>query len=84
MCVCLRVCGCAEREYTLDNVTLAYFYPLAVTQCKIEDIPVESALYRLHKYVSNVIRSQPSVSPHRLTQQPGGARRGLSRGVWMH
>lgn len=39
------VCGCVEREYALDNVTLAYFYPLAVTQYKVEDIPVESALY---------------------------------------
>lgn len=59
--------GVLSPEYTLDNVTLAYFYPGSVTHCKIEDIPVESSLYRLHKYVSNVIRSQPCVSPRRLT-----------------
>lgn len=69
MCVGVSalVCACAPRKYTLDNVTLAYFYPCAVTQCKIQDIPVESPPYRLHKYVSNVIRSQPCVSPQRLT-----------------
>lgn len=32
MSICVGVLR--QKEYTLDNVTLAYFYPLAVTQCK--------------------------------------------------